>query len=48
MVDEESELLGTVTREELNRKVGGVGYDPKFLPVEPEINTNNTQRSKDS
>jgi CBS domain-containing protein len=41
VIDEESKLLGTVSREELNRKVGGLGHDPKSFPVEPEINTNN-------
>jgi predicted transcriptional regulator len=41
VIDEESKLLGTVSREELNRKVGGLGHDPKSFPVEPEINKNN-------
>ena len=41
VTDEESKLLGVVSREELNRKVGGLGHDPKSFPVEPEINTNN-------
>ena len=40
VIDEESKLLGTVSREELNRKVGGLGHDPKSFPVEPEINKN--------
>jgi predicted transcriptional regulator len=42
VIDEESKLLGTVSREELNRKVGGLGHDPKSFPVEPEISKNNT------
>jgi CBS domain-containing protein len=41
VIDKESKLLGTVSREELNRKVGGLGHDPKSFPVEPEINKNN-------
>ena len=41
VIDEESKLLGTVSREELNRKVGGLGHDPKSFPVELEIKENN-------
>jgi CBS domain-containing protein len=41
VIDEERKLLGTVSREELNRKVGGRGHDPQSFPVEPEINKNN-------
>jgi CBS domain-containing protein len=41
VIDEESKLLGTVSREELNRKVGGLGHDPKSFPVGQEINKNN-------
>ena len=41
VIDEESKLLGTVSREELNRKVAGLGHDPNSFPVEPEINENN-------
>ena len=41
VIDEESKLLGMVSREELNRKVGGLGHDPKCVPVEPEINKDN-------
>ena len=40
VIDEESKLLGTVSRDGLNRKVGGLGHDPKSFPVEPEINRN--------
>ena len=39
--NEESKLLGTVSREELSRKVGRLGHDPKSFPVEPQINKNN-------
>ena len=41
VIDEESKLLGTVSREELKRKVGGRGHDPKSFPVEPQIDKNN-------
>jgi len=41
VIDEQSKLLGTVSRAELNRKVGGLGHDPKSFSVEPEINKNN-------
>jgi len=41
VIDEESKLLGTVSREELKRKVGGLGHDPESFPVEPEINKDN-------
>ena len=38
VIDEESKLLGTVSKDGLNRKVGGLGHDPKAFPVESEIN----------
>src|SRR5262245_12108805 len=41
VIDEERKLLGTVSREELKRKVGGRGHDPKSFPVEPQIDKNN-------
>ena len=41
VIDDESKLLGTVSREELNHKVGGRGHDPKCFSVEPQINKNN-------
>lgn len=40
VIDEDSKLLGTVSKDELNRKVGGLGHDPKSFPVEPEVNKN--------
>lgn len=40
VIDKESKLLGTVSMEALNRKVGGRGHDPRSSPVEPEINKN--------
>ena len=41
VIDEQSKLLGTVSKEKLNRKVGGRGHDPSSFPVEPEIDKNN-------
>jgi CBS domain-containing protein len=38
VIDEESKLLGTVSKDRLNRKVGGRGHDPESFPVESEIN----------
>jgi CBS domain-containing protein len=38
VIDEESKLLGTVSKDRLHRKVGGLGHDPKAFPVESEIN----------
>ena len=34
------ELLGTVSSNEMNRKVGGLGHDPKTEPVEAQVETN--------
>ena len=31
-------LLGGVSTNELNRKVGGMGHDPQTFPVEPQMN----------
>jgi len=47
VIDEESKLLGTVSREELNRKVGGLGHDPNSFPVKLEINENNARCFRD-
>ncbi len=41
VIDDESKLLGTVSREELHHKVAGRGHDPKCFSVEPQINKNN-------
>ena len=35
------ELLGTVSSNEMNRKVGGLGHDPKTEPVEAQVEKNN-------
>jgi len=41
VIDQRGELLGTVSKNEMNRKVGGWGHDPKTEPVEAHIETNN-------
>ena len=35
------ELLGTVSSNEINRKVGGLGHDPKTVPVEAQVEKKN-------
>ena len=35
------ELLGTVSSNEMNQKVGGLGHDPKTEPVEAQVEKNN-------
>src|SRR5438034_1208928 len=35
------ELLGTVSKNKMNREVGGFGHDPKTEPLEAHIETNN-------
>src|SRR5438477_10226415 len=41
VIDQRGELLGTVSKNKMNRKVGGFGHDPKTEPVEAQIETNN-------
>jgi signal-transduction protein with cAMP-binding, CBS, and nucleotidyltransferase domain len=41
VIDQHGELLGTVSKNQMNRKVGGFGHDPKTEPVEAQIETNN-------
>ena len=33
-------LIGTVSSNEMNQKVGGLGHDPKTEPVEAQVETN--------
>src|SRR5437762_8829049 len=40
VIDQRGELLGTVSKNQMNRKVGGFGHDPKTEPVEAQIQTN--------
>src|SRR5947207_5252436 len=41
VIDRRGELLGTVSRNQMNRKVGGFGHDPTTEPVEAQIEKNN-------
>ena len=41
VVDQSGELLGILSKNEMNRNVGGFGHDPKTEPVEAHIEKNN-------
>jgi len=41
VIDQRGELLGTVSKNKMNREVGGFGHDPKTEPVEAHIDKNN-------
>jgi signal-transduction protein with cAMP-binding, CBS, and nucleotidyltransferase domain len=41
VTDQRGELLGAVSKNEMNRTVGGMGHDPKTEPVEPHVEKNN-------
>jgi signal-transduction protein with cAMP-binding, CBS, and nucleotidyltransferase domain len=41
VIDQRGELLGTVSKNKMNRKVGGLGHDPKTEPVEAQIEKHN-------
>jgi signal-transduction protein with cAMP-binding, CBS, and nucleotidyltransferase domain len=41
VIDQRGELLGTVSKNKMNREVGGYGHDPKTEPVEAHIDKNN-------
>ena len=41
VIDQRGELLGTLSKNKMNRNVGGLGHDPKTEPVEPHIEKNN-------
>jgi CBS domain-containing protein len=40
VTDERGEWLGTLSKNEMNRNVGGFGHDPKAEPVEAHIEIN--------
>ncbi len=40
VTNQRGELLGTVSSNEMNRKVGGFGHDPKTEPVEAQVEKN--------
>ena len=41
VTDQRGELLGAVSKNEMNRKVGGWGHDPKTERVETQVEKNN-------
>ena len=41
VIDQRGELLGTLSKNKMNRNVGGLGHDPKTEPVEGHIERNN-------
>src|SRR5205814_9772440 len=41
VTDQRGELLGAVSKNEMNRKVGGMGHDPKTELVEAHLEKNN-------
>ena len=41
VIDQRGQLLGTVSKNKMNREVGGFGHDPKTEPVEAHIDRNN-------
>src|SRR5438067_13320819 len=47
VIDQHGELLGTVSRNQMNRKVAGFGHDPTTEPVEAQIEKNNPYCFKD-
>ncbi len=40
VIGQRGELLGTVSKNKMNRNVGGLGHDPKTEPVEAHIEKN--------
>src|ERR1043166_8054531 len=41
VIDQRGESLGTLSKNKMNRNVGGLGHDPKTEPVEAHIEKNN-------
>ena len=41
VTDQRGELLGAVSSNEMNQKVGGLGHDPKTEPVKTQVEKNN-------
>ena len=41
VIDQRGELLVTLSKNKMNRNVGGLGHDPKTEPVEAHIEKNN-------
>jgi CBS domain-containing protein len=47
VTSQRGELLGTVSSNEMNQKVGGLGHDPKTEPVEAQVEKNNVSCFED-
>ncbi len=41
VIDQRGEFLGTVSKNKMNRHVGGFGHDPKTEPVEAHMEKDN-------
>src|SRR6266403_859402 len=41
VIDQRGELLGTLSKNKMNRNVGGLGHDPRTEPIEAHIEKNN-------
>src|SRR5438132_3343335 len=41
VIDQRGEFLGTVSKNKMNRNVGGFGHDPKTEPVEAHMEKDN-------
>src|SRR5213596_1468985 len=41
VIDQRGEFLGTVSKNKMNRRVGGLGHDPKTEPVEAHMEKDN-------
>jgi signal-transduction protein with cAMP-binding, CBS, and nucleotidyltransferase domain len=41
VIDQRGELLGTVSKNKMNREVGGLGHDPKTESIEAHMEKNN-------
>jgi len=41
VIDQRGELVGTVSKDKMNRAVGGLGHDPKAEPVEAHMEKDN-------
>src|ERR1700730_12160799 len=37
VTDQGGKLLGGVSKNQMNRKIGGLGHDPQAFPVEPQM-----------
>ena len=47
VTDQGGKLLGGVSKNQMNRKVGGLGHDPEAFPVEPQMDKDVTRCFED-